>query len=116
MLVIRNDQIRALDDDLRQRWISDHLATYFSGQFGALPLNERAGFVAHAVRRATDLGIRSSSGLCLYATLALLLGPAFDSDTNLPWVSAHLHAENGRSADERIEAVYDEAVRYLSAD
>lgn len=115
MLIVRKEQLLALGDDIRRRWVGDHLAEYFPEQYSVLPVSERADFLSGAIRRATVLGLTSDTGICLFATLALLLGPHFDRDPKLPWVSGILHDEGARSADERIEIVYDEAARYLSA-
>jgi hypothetical protein len=114
MLVVRQQQFRALGDDLLRRWLGNHLGAYFPAQLNALTTWERADFLSGAILRARALGITSDAGVCFYATLALLLGPEFDSDLKLPWISAILHDASLRSPGDKIEAAYDEAARYLS--
>jgi len=98
-----------------ERRMMDHVGRYFPRQCEFIGKQNVSHAVQFAIERAYSRGHDSSRGICLYLSLAFLLGSFFDEDPQYPW-AAHTPADPGGADPEaKIERVYDKAMAYFDA-
>ncbi len=119
MLLIRREQMDVFSAQSRllfeRRLTSHFVATYprETSQAGGPAQIRRV--VEEGVKRAASFGFEAADELTLFVALLFMLGCDFDSDPQLPWVRALLSEGHPQNSRQRIEALYDAAVDYLSA-
>lgn len=108
-LLIRHAQLHALGEPTFEAYV-ERLAVHVSSVFPALRdlLRFEKGlvFLRHCVARARMLGITDRHSVALFVDLCAALGPRFDEDPRLGWITEMLELrELGASA--RLCLVYD---------
>jgi hypothetical protein len=118
MLVIRQEQMAVFSklafSQFEQRMV-DHILRFFPRQCGFIGERQVKRAVQFGIQRARSRGYQSCRGMCLYLSLAFLLGSFFDEDPQYPW-AAHAPGIGGMAElDARISSVYDKAMEYFDA-
>jgi hypothetical protein len=118
MLAIREAQMAVFAklafSRFEQRMV-DHVYRFFPRQCEFIGKPQVTRAVQFAIERAQSRGCHSCQGICLYLSLAFLLGSFFDEDPQYPW-AAHTLVHNGvADPDAKIARVYDQAMEYFDA-
>lgn len=88
MLVIRPEQLRAIEDAQRGRfeeWLVAHVRRHFPDR--ALPMGDKAlrALLQELVARAESFGFAEAHHLAEFVNLAMLLGAGFPEDPRMAW-------------------------------
>jgi hypothetical protein len=114
---IRNEQLAAfslaMEADFLAR-LEKHVRQHFADACGALGHGLR-GHLRKAIELARGVGLESERDLCKYASLTLLCGLYFASDSSRIWMQRMLEDESISSPSERLEHLYAETVRRREA-
>jgi hypothetical protein len=96
MLRIRQEQMEALSETLRARFVRCQVArlrTAFAPELARLGLHDGAA-LAQTVERTIDMaatyGVHNEQDVELFLDCTMMLGPEFDRDPRLPWASSIL--------------------------
>jgi hypothetical protein len=109
MLIVTPQQMQALSRDMFNSWMVEHLAEFFGEETAALDEDEIRERISAAVERARQHGFQNEVEWCRYVDLSFVLGPAFDQDPDLPWVSEILSDGRVTSSAMRMELLYEAA-------
>lgn len=90
-----------------------HAREFFPNQVRVLGEPRVRTIFQYVVARARGHGLTTKRDICLYFTVALLLGSNFDVDALLPWASELLADTSPRSVATRIDRVADRALEYI---
>lgn len=114
MLTIRNAQMTVFVNGSR-RELEARLATHVTRHFpqSAQPQAPDAlqARVAQALDRALEHGFSARDDVFSFVSLAFALGPHFDRDPALPWVTPHLRS--GQRPEVRMANLCAAAIDYL---
>ena len=102
MLVIREEQMRAMARAALPQWVTKHLKQFFPQQCAALGDNGMRERVSLGIDRAVSYGFESEVQISQYLDLMFAFGPDFDTDSALSWPQPIL-SDPTLSADARME-------------
>ena len=112
MLVIRQAQLRALEESQFQGWLIEHVRQFFpewcARQATLGPV------IAAGLARARGHGFTEAADLCRFVDLGCAFGEHFDEDVRLPWASELLHAREIIDATRRMDLLSAAARAQLS--
>lgn len=114
MFRIRKDQRAAFADLARRKFeraLAEHLRAHFPARCAALGEDGARELAALAVDRGRRHGFVTERQVTLFANLLAGLGPGFDEDRARPWARRILSDPTYHHADQRLNALYDEAER-----
>jgi len=111
MLVIRNEQIRAIENELRFDLAVGHARKFFPDQCEELGEAALEHVISRAMVRARSYGLTSARDLLQFLSLVLLLGEHFDQ---LPWAQEILNDRFGDQGALRSTRLHNLALRYLN--
>jgi hypothetical protein len=118
MLVIRKEQMAVFSklafSQFEQRMV-DHILRFFPRQCEFMGERQVRQAVQFAIQRAQSRGYQSCRGMCLYLSVAFLLGSFFDEDPQYPWAAYAPGIRGMAELDARISGVYDKAMEYFDA-
>lgn len=112
-LIIRQEQMKVLEDEMLCRWIRDYLTACYperASHFQPSPLIE---FVRKRVLDARKRGFAAGQHLRKYAHVAFLLGGDFASAPDLPWARKILENPDYHDPGARLRALEDAAIQHL---
>ena len=90
MLVIRTEQMRALDDSTVSTFIARlraHCRVHAAAEVGPMTDAQFDELARYAVRRAAAHGLSSEAGVCMYLHVMLRCGRDFDQDPQCAWAN-----------------------------
>ena len=85
MLIIREQQMKALEDDILVRWIVSYLQKSYGSQAEHTGPASLRGIAQKAVVEGRARGLVSQFDLRKFAHIIFLLGPKFESDPSCQW-------------------------------
>jgi hypothetical protein len=94
-----------------ERRLCSHVREHFPARAASLAADDLTAQLRTVLARAAEHGFTSERHLCLYATLAMAFGPAFDAE---PW-AADILAATGLDAAAHIDRLVEEALRAPTA-
>jgi hypothetical protein len=92
-------------------WMTGHLKTFFPRQCDALGEAGIREIIQYGRKRASQHGFRTTSDVCKYIDLMIVLGRDFDTDARIRWAADILARSGDRSATMR--ALFAAASRHL---
>lgn len=116
MLKIRKEQYEELGKISLKRFedsMVEHIKEFFPENYDALGEAVVRNVIEYGVDRAEAHGFETEPDVNMYIDLMLLLGSHFDTDPQLPWVTAILEDETIADPVVRAEKLYDQAIEYL---
>jgi hypothetical protein len=114
MLRIKKSQMAAYDEVVLEHFVDEtveHVAQHFPSHVKLLGPERTRAVVGYLVRQSRRHGLTTERSMCLYATLAMMLGGNFDRDLHLPWAGEILGGAAPQR--ERADALTDRALSYL---
>jgi hypothetical protein len=114
MLVIRQQQMRALGGWLREAFVrrcEAHLRSNFA-TCAALPAEDLRAMVEEGIARAASYGIDAERDVCKFLNLVAVFGKDFDR--NLDWAREMLASDAGPRL--RLNRLYARAIRVADAE
>jgi hypothetical protein len=115
-MLIRTEQTtilgRSAGDAFETRLLA-HIQKFFPIHWREVGQQHLRGVVHLGVTNAADHGLETQREIYLFVSLMLYLGSYFDTDNQLPWVTACLNDMSETDAYLRIEKTYDAALEYL---
>jgi hypothetical protein len=115
VFTIRDEQLSAFQVAMEADFVArleQHLRKHFSGECADLGLR-LGGHLRKAMALARRAGLESERDLCKYASLTLLCGLHFATDSSRAWMGRMLEDESVSSPSERLDLLYAETVRRL---
>jgi hypothetical protein len=112
MLVLRDQQLKALARATLPRWIEDHVKRFFPLECAALGeagLRER---VHEGIARAVSHGFETEAHISKYVDVMFAVGPDFDRDPALSWPQPIL-SDRGAAPGARIDRLLEAASRHM---
>ena len=113
MLIIRPQQFDELARAQFESWMMDHLHEFFAGVIAGIPNAEIRDRIRLASKRARTYGFIAPPEICRYIDLTFVLGPAFDQDTDLPWVAEILADRRLTSPEMRMDLLFEAAQDHI---
>jgi hypothetical protein len=114
MLVIRPDQVAALEADLFERWMETHLRTHFAPLCHTRTSADLLGFIRDGAAKARRYGLGERGELQRFINLMLVLGSNFDVDPATAWAGKILGEPGEASPAARLELLYHFAAEHLT--
>ncbi len=111
ILVVRDEQMRALSLPLLEAWLESHVREYFPERSGALSPCELRAMVRDGIAKAHAYGFKTDSDVCRFVDISVVLGAGFD--TELPWASSILSDPSFEDAAVRLEMLFESACGHL---
>lgn len=90
MLIIRDAQFRAFDEDLLRRFVLGALRESHAREVSALGVAAASDLVKHAVAAGRAFGLTLTDDLLRWTRLTLRLGAGFATDPRCGWVREFL--------------------------
>jgi hypothetical protein len=116
LLVIRDSQLRALDDLPRRNFEAQlvrHFARFYPREFASAGPAEADRLITTGLRRAANHGLLTADTATRFVHMMIILGWEFDSDPQLPWARTRL-LDYSFPAPERMAALFQVTLDYLS--
>jgi hypothetical protein len=113
MLVIRDEQLRALSLPLFEQWMESHLCDYFPEQCSNLPVTELRATIREGIAKARRYGFTADADICRFVDISVVLGADFDIDPQYPWAAAILNDPAFPDAGVRLEMLFEAACEHL---
>ena len=114
MLVIRDGQMRAMEEAQFLGWLRKHLQRFFPERCVEVGELQLARIIAEGVHRAHEYGFRAPPDVCRFLDFMFAFGVDFDRDESLPWASELLHALEITDPAERMDLLVVEAKAHLA--
>lgn len=95
MLTIRQQQLDALDRDMRKRFeqrMFAHVQQFFPQRCKALGEASVREWIGTGIARAAGYGVVAEVDVCRYIDVMFVFGREFDTDPQLPWAARILSA------------------------
>jgi hypothetical protein len=115
VLVIRDDQIRAMNNILLRRWMLDHLRRHFPDHCSGMGQRALRRAISDGIATAHSHGFVNEADCCRYVDMTFVLGRNFDTDPALPWAADILSDRSITDASMRIEMLHEAACEHLRA-
>lgn len=115
MFRLRKKQMTAFSEAAILRFEDDmvrHAGRFFSDRCAQLGEDGVRAMIRGAIERAARYRIVSERGVCLYLNLMFVFGRELDRDPELPWAGRILNDPSIPYAAQRIDALYEEAMRH----
>ena len=115
VLVIRDDQMRAIGQAMFQGWMRDHLRRYFPDQCSRMDQPALRRAISDGIAKAHSHGFVNEADCCRYVDMMFALGRNFDTDPALPWAADILSDFSITDPSTRIEMLHEAACEHLRA-
>jgi hypothetical protein len=113
VLVIRNEQMKAIREALTKDWIIRYLRKCYPERAHQMGAGAIAVLVEDSLRRARAHGFRDPSELRKYAHVTFLLGVEFERDSHFEWARKILADRRYVQQASRARALEDATLRHL---
>jgi len=114
MLRLKKSQMAAYDEVALEQFVDEtlaHVEAHFPDHLRTFGRPRVREAVAFDVGQARAHGLTTERSMCLYVTLAMMLGSTFDRDLHVPWAAQILGEAAPQTA--RIDALTDQAMEHL---
>lgn len=115
MLVIRNEQMRSIEEARFLEWLKQHLTRFFPERCHELGPEAASRTIADGLARARSYGFREPADLCRFLDLMFAFGLDFERDESFPWASELLHAPEITNPTERMDLLTAAAKAHLTS-
>lgn len=116
MLIIRQNQLDLFDKRAGHEYeerLHTRLWKRYPEEAHALGEQPLRNLIRRGVSRSKQYGLESERDVALFVDLMLFLGPRFDQDPGLPWVSEILNDEYIIDPGLRIDTLHENAIQWL---
>lgn len=117
-MIIRNDQMTALESASRERFIAfmrQHLQQHFPEHCRALGDGKLPRAIEGGIQRAGRHGIVSERDVCKFIDLQFAFGYTFDTDGTQPWAMEVLANPAHQTPTQKVDALMSRAQAHLAA-
>jgi len=80
VLVVRGEQMHALELSLFENWVADHLRRFFPAQCEQLGSDGLGELIRYGIARAQAHGFKANPDVCRFLDIMLVFGREFDQD------------------------------------
>jgi hypothetical protein len=116
LLTIRTEQLRVLGQTPRTSFeaeLANHFFRYYPNECLRVGRDQVLKLVRSGIGRAFAHGYSKQREAGLYINLMMMLGSGFDRDPQIPWAARQLNDGAIGDSFERIQHVFQSAVKYL---
>ena len=115
ILVIRDAQMRAFEDDNLRRWVEDYLRTCYPDRCAASRPSDFAALVQNAIGKARRRNLNNWE-IRKYVHVVFLLGEGFENQPGFTWAREVLTAPEYNDEGARIRALEDAVLEHFRTD